>query len=95
MSLSCDVALKNALRRVKRADHPAAEAARHSLVKACRVQGAYIQFGSDLRVYGLWEALLYAKNYEDNGDHADGAARKALAAAIDALVVAGEAQQAK
>ena len=58
---------------------------RHTLVKGCKDQASYIQFGYDVQVYGLWEALLYAKNYEDQGAYAEGTAQKALEAAIGCL----------
>ena len=78
---------KQALRRVKRADDPAGEVARHTLVIGCRDQSAYMQFGSDLSLYNLWEALLYAEGYEESQrkSYAPGTTIKAFNEAITKL----------
>lgn len=52
------------------------------LLKGCLIQGAYIQAGDDVRLYGLSEALAYAKGYEKSGNYAAGTADKAYAAAL-------------
>lgn len=73
---------RDQLCRIKRADDPSAEAARHVLVSGCTNQGAYIQFGRDLVLYGLWEALLYAESYEQKGWYSPGTVQGAIDASI-------------
>jgi hypothetical protein len=73
---------KKALRRIKKIDHPAVETARNALVCGCIDQGAYIQFAKDVTLYGLYEALLYAQNYEERGCYAKGTTTKATNACL-------------
>ena len=74
---------KKALRRHKKIH--GIDDVRHTLVKGCIDREAYMQFPYDVRVYGLWEALLYAESYETEGKYAPGTAQKALDAAIGCL----------
>lgn len=69
---------KKQLRKVKGVTGPLQDIARNTLVQGCLEQGAYIQFGADLRIYNLWEALLYAHGYEERGMYRAGTAQKAL-----------------
>jgi len=48
------------------------------LLKGCIQQGAYIQFNQDVGLYGLWEALLYAEGYEDQGHYELGTVHDAM-----------------
>jgi hypothetical protein len=48
------------------------------LLKGCINQGAYIQFNQDVGLYGLWEALLYAEGYENQGDYELGTVHNAM-----------------
>lgn len=41
-----------------------------------------MQFNRDLRLCGLWEALLYAEKYEENGEYTPGTVQKAFEAAV-------------
>lgn len=50
--------------------------ARNILVQGVLERGMYIQFGSDLRLYNLWEALLYAEGYENRGAYVKGSVLK-------------------
>ena len=63
------------LRRVK--SGKLVETARNSLVCDCVEQGQYIQFATDVVVYGLWEALLLSYSSEPNG-FLEGASQRAL-----------------
>ena len=45
----------------------------------------YIQFGSDLRTYNLWEALLYADSYEKSGGYQQSSVQSALDAVVKEL----------
>lgn len=76
---------KTQLRKIRTIAHKSVEAARNTLVTGCIEQGAYMQFGRDVTVYGLWEALLYASNYEGDGAYEVGTAQKALDAAVKKL----------
>jgi hypothetical protein len=76
---------KRKLRKVKGVAGKLQDIARNTLVGGTIAQGAYIQFGSDLRTYNLWEALLYAKGYEDKGDYAEGSTQCALDAVLKAM----------
>lgn len=69
---------KRKLRKVRGVAGPLQDTARNILVTGCFDQGAYIQFGRDLVLYNLWEALLYAKSYEEQGMYALGTAQRAL-----------------
>lgn len=78
---------KSKLRKIKLVS-PVTDAARNTLVKGCLgdgLNGAYVQFGKDVPTYGLWEGLLYAHGYEQDGHYAEGTTQKALDAAIQAL----------
>lgn len=46
---------------------------------------AAVQFNRDLRLYGLWEALLYVEGYEEDGVYTKGTAQSALWAITSAL----------
>lgn len=48
------------------------------LLKGCINQGAYIQFNQDVGLYGLWEAMLYAEGYENQGDYELGTVHDAM-----------------
>lgn len=67
---------KKHLRKVKGVAGKLQDVARNSLVSGNTEQGAYIQFGADLRIYNLYEALLYAHNYEESGAYAAGTVEK-------------------
>lgn len=41
-----------------------------------------VQFNSDVRVYNLWEAILYVEGYEESGDYKPGTASLAINAAL-------------
>jgi hypothetical protein len=85
--LNCSEADKKKLRKIKLAS-PVTDAARNTLVQGIAkpgLSGAYIQFGRDVQVYGLWEALLYAHGYEESGEFKAGSAQKALNAALAEL----------
>lgn len=43
---------------------------------------ATIQFNSDVRLYGMYEALLYVEGYEEQGMYQKGTADKALTEAL-------------
>jgi hypothetical protein len=59
------------------------------LLKGCINQGAYMQFHQDVRMYGLWEALLYAEGYEcPNGDFKEGTVHNAMDAYFKTKAVA-------
>ena len=47
------------------------------IYSGCISQGADVQFIQDVRIYGLYEALLFAEGYEDEGYFAKGTAAKA------------------
>lgn len=75
---------KKVLRKLKLGDK-AADEARYAVqagITSSGISGAYIQFGRDLQTYGLWEALLYVEQYEQQGEYKEGTAQKALDAAI-------------
>jgi len=72
--------MKKALRKVK--SGRIFDLARNTLVKGCISQGAYIQFGIDVPLYGLWSALLSAESYERDGAFAPGTVQKTLDAVI-------------
>lgn len=65
-------------RKVRGLAGPLQDTARNILVNGCIDQGAYIQFGRDLVLYNLWEALLYAQSYEKQGMYAEGTVQKVL-----------------
>lgn len=44
-----------------------------------------MQFNSDIKLYGLWEALLYVEGYEKDGYYAEGTAAKAFSSDIEGL----------
>jgi hypothetical protein len=69
---------KKKLRKLRSVTGPIQDIARNTLVQGVIDRGAYIQFGSDMVVYNLWEALLYAKSYEDQGMYVAGTVEKAL-----------------
>lgn len=60
---------KKQLRKVK--SGPLYDTARNLLntgiVPGSGLSGAYIQFDKDVKLYGLYEALLYAEGYETQG----------------------------
>lgn len=76
---------KLALKAIKNIKTPdmLVEKTRNVLSVGCLEQSAYVQFGSDVPVYGLWEALLYAELYEHR-DHAyvPGTVERACKAAV-------------
>jgi len=72
--------VKDKLRAVRGVAGNVQDAARHCLSSNCLDQGAYIQFGADLRTYNLWEALLYAATYEDGGAYVTGSVAATLSA---------------
>ena len=37
-----------------------------------------MQFNQDVTTYGLWEALLFVKNYESDGFYTPGTAQRAM-----------------
>lgn len=51
-----------------------------AILKGCKDQMAYVQFGKDLSLYNLWEALLYVQSYETDGYYTKGTAHNALEA---------------
>jgi len=60
----------------------------HSKVKeavyaGCQNPGASMQFGEDLKLYGLYEAILYVEGYERDGYYTVGTAQKAMEIAIE------------
>jgi hypothetical protein len=73
---------KRQLRKVKGIAGGLQDIARNTLVKGCIEQGAYIQFGEDMQVYNLYEALLYAEGYELRGMYRAGSVQST----VDALV---------
>jgi hypothetical protein len=73
---------KRALRKIKGVAGERQDIARNTLVKGCLEQGAYIQFGRDMAVYNLWEALLFAQGYEEDGMYKTGSAQAALDAVL-------------
>ena len=82
--LEATEAQKKVLRKLK-LGNKAADEARYVVQQGIAkpgMSGAYIQFGKDLQMYGLWEALLYVKQYEDRGEYKEGTAQKALEVAI-------------
>lgn len=76
--LNCSEEMKNKLRKVKGIAGDLQDEARNLVVIGCIDQGAYIQFGRDLQLYNLWEALLYAKGYEEQGMYVEGTIQSAL-----------------
>lgn len=44
--------------------------------------GPTIQFNSDVRLYSLWEALLYVEGYESDGHYSEGTASRAVNAGL-------------
>lgn len=52
------------------------------IVSTGGLHGPYIQFGQDVALYGLWEALLYAETYEDQGKFVDGTMEKIARALV-------------
>ncbi len=85
--------VKNALRKTK--SGPICDVARNTLVKGCIQQGAYIQFGSDFKVYGLWGALMSADSYEKDGYYAPGSVAKTLEAVVKKMTAKLEKDKAK
>lgn len=78
---------KTALRKV-RASGPLFDLARNTLNKGITssgISGAYIQFATDCRIYGLYEALLYAEGYERQKAYAAGTVATVLAALVTRL----------
>jgi hypothetical protein len=49
------------------------------------LHGPYIQFGQDIALYGLWEALLYAETYENQGHFVDGTLERIAHALVKKL----------
>jgi hypothetical protein len=82
---------KKVLRRTNLVS-PVTDVARNVLVSGILggtvpgLSGEYLQFAKDVRIYGLWEALLYAENYEAEGAYAPGTALKAFQAAVKKLL---------
>jgi hypothetical protein len=75
------------LRKIKTLNNPIVDEVRAILksgICTSSISGAYIQFESDLRIYGLWEALLYVWSYEPKYYNA-GTAQKALDKSISML----------
>ena len=83
--LAADNDHKKALRKVRGVAGKLQDHARHCLNKGCLDQGAYIQFGSDLQTYNLYEALLYAYSYEEAGHYVKGTTQTALNEVIGML----------
>lgn len=77
---------KKVLRKVKGVAGNLQDVARNVLVQGCIDQGAYIQFGQDMRLYNLCEALLYAESYEKQGMYAPGTTQKAIDAVFEATL---------
>jgi hypothetical protein len=74
---------KKALRKIRTINSQTVEAVRNSLSNGCIEKGAYMQFATDVTVYGLWSALLSAHNYEDRYKaYAPGTVEKALQIAL-------------
>jgi len=46
------------------------------IVPSNGLSGAYIQFDKDVKLYGLYEALLYAESYEKQGHFVEGTVSK-------------------
>jgi len=76
---------KDKLRSIKGVAGPVQDVARNTLVCGCQDQGAYIQFGRDLQIYNLYEALLYAESYESSGCYAEGSVKKTFDAVITCI----------
>lgn len=82
---------RKALRKIKLVS-PVTDEARNVLVSGILggtvpgLSGAYLQFAKDVRIYGLWEALLYAENYEAEGAYAPGTTLKAFQAVAKQLL---------
>jgi hypothetical protein len=47
-----------------------------------RCPGITIQLGEDVRVYGVWEALLFVEEYEETRHYAPGAAMRAFLSSV-------------
>jgi hypothetical protein len=47
-----------------------------------------MQFHQDVGMYGLWEALLYAQDYEGKGDYTEGTVHNAMDAYFKTKTVA-------
>jgi len=73
---------KAKLRQVRDFNKKGMDQVRWALQNGLIEQGAYIQFSSDLALYGLWEALLMAANYERDGYYRRGTAAEALEKAL-------------
>lgn len=81
--LSADKTIKNKLRKIKLVS-PVTDEVRTILksgIVGSGISGAYIQFGADVQMYNLWEALLYAEGYEPEY-YKPGTAQRALDAAV-------------
>jgi hypothetical protein len=82
MTLTTTDENKNQFRKIRRPDHPKVRVAHQVLQDGCHKQGAYIQFLRDVVLYGLWSALLSAKNYEGDGCYEEGTVDLALTCAV-------------
>ena len=89
--LEADEQSKKALRKERGVAGKLQERARNCLSGGCLDQGAYIQFGSDLQTYNLYEALLYAHSYEEQGCYKLGTTQKALNEVINMMNSKGKA----
>ena len=66
-------AIKAKYRKVK----VAPGAIKAAVYNGCKATGAAVQFQSDVRVYNLWEALLFVEGYEADGYFSPGTAEAA------------------
>lgn len=48
---------------------------------------ATMQFNEDIRLYGLWEAILYVQGYEEDDFYVEGTAEKAMAVAVEYFTI--------
>lgn len=46
------------------------------IISSGGIHGPYIQFDKDVKLYGLYEALLYAEQYENQGYFVEGTVSK-------------------
>lgn len=72
--------LRAVMRKVRALPPPV----KNAVYKGCTDPRATIQFNEDLKLYGLWEALLYVEGYEEeNNGYSEGTAKAAAEAAVE------------
>ena len=74
---------KSSLRRIKKG--PIYDLARNMMcggITSTGISEVYIQFDRDVRIYGLYEALLFAEQYEHQGEYAPGTVQRTIDACL-------------